>query len=165
MNPKCQTRPRFDTFGAKSADLNRKKPTSGNSSHLFLCQLFLNAAIAAPRTALLNTALKPLNIDSPSVFFSGKSVGQGGTDEIVSPGGAGTGWDPKKNEITLMAVTSGTNFRLDIAIDDIDTLGNQSGALPRRRYGRKFYRPFHVIAAMLIGLFVPHYREHVLQRC
>jgi hypothetical protein len=78
-------------------------------------------------------ALKPLIIDSPSAFFSGKSVGMEGIDEIVSPGGAGIGWDSEKNEITLMAAPAGTNFRLgvsnvtfNIAIDDIDTLGNQS---------------------------------------
>jgi hypothetical protein len=77
-------------------------------------------------------ALKPLIIASPSAFFSGKSVGKGGIDEIVSPGGAGIGWDSEKNEITLMAALPGTNFRLgvsnltfNIAIDDIDTLESQ----------------------------------------
>jgi len=76
-------------------------------------------------------ALKPLIIDSPSAFFSGKTVGKGWTGQIVSPGGAGIGWNAEKNEITLMAEPSGTNFRIDtnvtfnIAIDGIDTLDNQ----------------------------------------
>ncbi len=76
-------------------------------------------------------ALKPLVVANPSVFFSGESVGKGGISQIVSPGGFGIGWDPEKNEITLMSVPAGSNFRIDslitfdIAIEGIDTLGSQ----------------------------------------
>ncbi len=76
-------------------------------------------------------ALKPLVIGNPSAFFSGESVGEGGLQQIVSPGGFGIGWDPEKSEITLMSVPSGSNFRVDaditfnVAIDGVDVLEGQ----------------------------------------
>ena len=73
-------------------------------------------------------ALKPLIITNPSVFFSGETASKRGTGYIVSPGGAGIGWDAKKNEVTLMSAEKGTNFRIDadvtfnVAIDGMDVL-------------------------------------------
>jgi hypothetical protein len=73
-------------------------------------------AINEIANAKKHLALKPLVIANPSAFFSGESIGKGGFQQIVSPGGFGIGWAPEKNEMTLMSVPAGSNFRIDLDI-------------------------------------------------
>jgi len=77
-------------------------------------------------------ALKPLVIANPSAFFSGRITTRKLTANVASPGEFGVGWDPGKNEITLMSVLPGTqtdintNITFAVAIDGVETLGGQS---------------------------------------
>jgi hypothetical protein len=69
--------------------------------------------------------LKGLLLTRPDAFFSARIEGRGGREEIVSPGGAGIGWDAGKNEVTLFVAEPGAkthvhvNITASVAIDGI----------------------------------------------
>lgn len=75
-------------------------------------------------------ALRPLVITAPSAFFTARSVGPGGLEEIVSPGGFGIGWDGNKREITLWSGPESTlvdleaNVTFTVAVDGMDVISN-----------------------------------------
>jgi hypothetical protein len=79
-------------------------------------------------------ALKAFIFTRPDAFFSAEIVGPGGLEQIVSPGGAGIGWDARKNEVTLFAAASGSNARINanvaasVAIKGIQTLGGHTAS-------------------------------------
>jgi hypothetical protein len=74
-------------------------------------------------------ALNGLLIARPDAFFSARIEGHGTLQEIVSPGGAGIGWDAGKHEITLFAATPGSkadvhaNVTASVTIDGIQIQG------------------------------------------
>jgi hypothetical protein len=75
-------------------------------------------------------ALKALLLTRPDAFFSARiEMRPGGLEEIISPGGAGIGWDSRKNEITLFAAQPGAktdihiNITASIAIEGIKIQG------------------------------------------
>ena len=78
-------------------------------------------------------ALVPLQINKALAFFSGEIVGEGWSMHVVSPSSADLGWDPKRNEITLMSVISkpdanpniDADVAFDVAIEGIETLGRE----------------------------------------
>jgi hypothetical protein len=79
-------------------------------------------------------ALRAFVLKRPDAFFSARIEGQGSLEEIVSPGGAGIGWDSRKNEITLVSAPAGakTDISVDItaevAVEGIQIRGCDAGA-------------------------------------
>jgi hypothetical protein len=79
-------------------------------------------------------ALRAFILTRPDAFFTARIVGPGGLEEIVSPGGAGLGWDPRSNEITLASALAGSkvdmnvNITASVAIEGIQIQGYQSAS-------------------------------------
>jgi hypothetical protein len=79
-------------------------------------------------------ALKPLAMRPPSVFYTADVIGDGWRSEIVSPGGAGIGWDPEEREVTLAITPPGvqpritTDVTFDIAIEGVDAISRQQAS-------------------------------------
>jgi hypothetical protein len=77
-------------------------------------------------------ALRAFILTRLDAFFTARIEGPGGLEEIVSPGGAGIGWDPRENEITLLSAPAGSkvdlrdNITASVAIDGIQIQGCQS---------------------------------------
>jgi hypothetical protein len=77
-------------------------------------------------------ALKALILARPDAFFSARITSPESFEDIISPGGAGIGWNSGKNEITLLATQAGAkaniniHITISIAIEGINIQGSET---------------------------------------